>query len=476
MSADIRTTSTSTASIAPLQDAAGTSRLVPLASLRTSYARLRPGALPARAAAGVDLPIRVILTSDGNYEVLDGFKRIDRWRRQGHSSVPVVVETPASPVEHKRLLLSANAPPRTITPLDEARVVASMAKDDKLSRKAIGKLLGHGPDWVDCRLKFDSRLGPIAQQKLSTGDIGPSLACALTALGVKDQEAVLGAAEKHELSARECVRLVATYRTANDQDRRQLLTDPLSIARPELSRQATLSSRAVAIEQTLTGFRHSLKELAAFVLPDDLAPPEHRRLEALWRCVLDELHATAAVLRVDKPASSSARVPDPQSSANRESSTHKKPEIDNQEILDEDIYASKRGRSRQVPEQSPNREPSDPSNRDESSDCAATSGPGGPVATSGPSDCAATSGPSDSAASDPVTADATQATARQTAQGDLGGRTGRGRPTQTLLRAEEHSRPGGSQSISGKPGPAGGWPRDSFESTCTGRQQARPVS
>jgi ParB-like chromosome segregation protein Spo0J len=311
MSADVQVTSMATA---PLEDAAGTVRLVALTSLRTSDARLRPGMLPSRPAAGVDLPARVVPSPEGGYEIIDGFKRIDRWQRLDHSLVPVVVETPASPIEHKRLLLVANAPPRTITALDEARVVSSLAKDDGLSPKAIAKLLGHTPDWVERRLKLDSRLGPVAQQKLSSGDIGSSLACALTALGTTDQEAILAAAEEHQLSTRECTRLVAAYRAADDTDRRGLLADPLDVARPELNRQATLSSRAVALEQRRSpkpngskssGSRTSTargalptgwasvvpdqaEDLLVFALPNGIADSACEGLEAVVTCEVQE--------------------------------------------------------------------------------------------------------------------------------------------------------------------------------------------
>jgi hypothetical protein len=65
---------------------------------------------------------------------------------------------------------------------------------------------------------------------------------------------------------------VAAYCAADATDRRGLLTYPFDVARPELSRQTTPSSRAVALEQTLTGFRHTLAELAGFALPDDQVP------------------------------------------------------------------------------------------------------------------------------------------------------------------------------------------------------------
>ena len=74
---------------------------------------------------------------DGTYEVLDGFKRLARWRGEGHTHVPVVVEEDArARVVGKARLLEANAPRRTLSPMDEARVVRSLADDDQLSPHA----------------------------------------------------------------------------------------------------------------------------------------------------------------------------------------------------------------------------------------------------------------------------------------------------------------------------------------------------
>ena len=64
------------------------------------------------------LPIRVVPCEDGGFEVLDGFKRLESWREQGRQEVPVVLERPGPVEQHKRLLLLANAPPRTLTALD----------------------------------------------------------------------------------------------------------------------------------------------------------------------------------------------------------------------------------------------------------------------------------------------------------------------------------------------------------------------
>ena len=98
------------------------------------------------------LPVRVAPIGNGTYQVLDGFKRLARWRCEGHTHVPVVVEGDAfSSVVGKAQLLEANTPKRTVSPMDEARVVHSLVTDDHLSPTQITKLLGRGRGWVDRR-------------------------------------------------------------------------------------------------------------------------------------------------------------------------------------------------------------------------------------------------------------------------------------------------------------------------------------
>ena len=109
MSTDICTAIDTTPAL-PANSTAGSFRFLPVGRLRTSYAALRPGAPHRQADDVAQLPIRVVPIDNGMYEVIDGFKRLDRWREQKHNLIPVVVEPPGTPAQHKRLILLANAP------------------------------------------------------------------------------------------------------------------------------------------------------------------------------------------------------------------------------------------------------------------------------------------------------------------------------------------------------------------------------
>jgi hypothetical protein len=104
---------------------------LPIARLATALAPLR-GPRTDAASALAPMPVRVAVNDDGTYEVLDGFTRVASWTRDGRTHGPVVVED-AVGVVRKARLLEANAPRRTLSPMDEAPVVRSLADADRLT-------------------------------------------------------------------------------------------------------------------------------------------------------------------------------------------------------------------------------------------------------------------------------------------------------------------------------------------------------
>lgn len=267
---------------------------VPITQLRTSYVHLRPGK-PSRTSDNLrDLPLRVVVTANGHLEVVDGFKRLARWSEAGATHMPVVVELGGQGFENKRLLLQANAPRKTITPMDEALVVHSLVEDDKLTLKAAAKLLGKKVGWASCRLALSKHSSAKTAEAVSKGTVGVSLAQELTALSDEEQDNLLEAMGKHGLRSREAILLVHTYRVASTSDRKQLLKDPIPLLRPKPTE--IISPRATDLEERLKIMGKTIEELRSFSIPSDLAPPETRRLSALYRSVCQELVQTVRAL------------------------------------------------------------------------------------------------------------------------------------------------------------------------------------
>jgi len=266
--------------------------------LRTSLQALR-GSGPPGPAAGTTglapLPLRVGPTADGAYEVLDGFKRLARWRQLGLQRVPVLVEPARSAVEQQAALLAANRPPRTLTPMDEARVVWALRHEEHLGPATIAKACGRKRRWVMQRLTLAEQLAPALQARLDAGRLGVTLAHALCAWSAADQAALVDASDEHRLTGAEALALLGAYRVAESPaERRALLAAPVPVVRPARRSASPLGALATRLEARLDQVREALEALTDFQLPDEgLSPAEHRRLEAGHRAVLLQLFHTA---------------------------------------------------------------------------------------------------------------------------------------------------------------------------------------
>jgi ParB-like chromosome segregation protein Spo0J len=239
-------------------------------------------------------------TADGFFDVIDGFKRLERWRAMGLPEVPVIPEA-VSGLEQKVALLEANRPPRTLTPMDEARVVHSMRHGEGLGPKGIARVLGRKPSWVTTRLMLAERLSEKVVRLVDRGDVGVTLAHTLCALDDVAQEAVCETIARHGLKGQEALALVSAYRTVSHPDeQRALLSDPLDTVRPSNRNAATVSALCTRLEEKLGRVRDALESIGNFLVPDQgLTAPERRRLEAEHRKVMHQLFTTAQALAVE---------------------------------------------------------------------------------------------------------------------------------------------------------------------------------
>jgi ParB-like chromosome segregation protein Spo0J len=275
---------------------------VPISQIRTGLKSLRSGkkAAPERPVSLGDLPLRVVKTEDGFYEVIDGFKRLERWGASNLQDVPVMLET-VSGLDQKVALLEANRPPRTLSPMDEARVVQSLRNTEGLGPKGIAHVLGRKTPWVTTRLLMAERLCEAVVRRVDLGEVGVTVAHALCGLDESAQEAVCETIAAHGLKGREALALVSAYRTLEHPDeRRALLSAPLDAVRPSNRTATEVSALCSRLEEKLSLVRDALESVGNFLIPDEgLTSAERRRLEAEHRKVIHQLFTTAQALAVE---------------------------------------------------------------------------------------------------------------------------------------------------------------------------------
>jgi len=259
-----------------------TCTFVPTDRLRTSFSGLRGQRSHLRPSLE-PLPLRVAEAEGGNYEVLDGFKRLGRWKAEGRTEVPVVVE-PVCGVVRKVWILESNCPERTLSPMDEARVVASLVDEDGLTPTAVGKLLGRKKTWVSRRLLLSRRLAPELAQRLDQRGLGLTVACGLCGFDRSAQLRLYQAVLRHGLRTREAVAFLDTYRAMVDAPSREaLLRDPRSAEPRALDQGASpLGPAASRIAAAFDTLENSFREVEAADL-SALRETERRVLEARKR-------------------------------------------------------------------------------------------------------------------------------------------------------------------------------------------------
>ncbi len=266
---------------------------LPIHEIGTSWCNLRCSVSRVKASELRDMPIRVVL-KNGRYEVIDGFKRLERWKHAGIGRVPVLVECCTDGLSPKRFLLEANSPKRTICAVDEAMVIESMINDDGLTIRCIANILGRRKEWVIGRRSL-LRLSSVARKLLASGRINLMVARLLAAISHKDQDAILATVEKHALKMREIQLLIQTWRAASDEEKPGLLADPLF--KKEQQDSPSHSARLKALEAKLSAIRNALNEFQSLVIPQDLAEAEQRRLEAICSSIQNQINQMSSSIK-----------------------------------------------------------------------------------------------------------------------------------------------------------------------------------
>ena len=266
---------------------------LPIHEIGTSWCNLRCSVSRVKASELRDMPIRVVL-KNGRYEVIDGFKRLERWKHAGIGRVPVLVECCTDGLSPKRFLLEANSPKRTISAVDEAMVIESMINDDGLTIRSVANILGRRKEWVIGRRSL-IRLSSGARKLLASGRINLMVARLLTAIRHTDQDAILAAVEKHALKMREIQLLIQTWRAASDEEKPGLLADPLF--KKEQQDSPSHSARLKAMEAKLSAIRNALKEFQSLIIPQDLAEAEQRRLQAICSSIQNQIDQMSSSIK-----------------------------------------------------------------------------------------------------------------------------------------------------------------------------------
>lgn len=179
----------------------------------------------------------VVFVHAGQYELIDGFKRVAAIRELGQGSrlAARVLETDDRGA--KVAMLSLNGAGSRASELEEAWIVFALVREDKVAQVEVAELLGRTPSWVCRRLALVEKLGDEAKDELRLGLLSATSARHVARLPRGNQPAVLDLIRREALTVRELDGVVDLLLAAPDaEQQRFVLGDP---------REALLQARAV---------------------------------------------------------------------------------------------------------------------------------------------------------------------------------------------------------------------------------------
>lgn len=142
----------------------------------------------------------------GGLQIIDGFKRVRAARALGWPTLVARIDD-VSAIDAK-LRLRALHDRRGLTELEEAWLVRSLYREDRLSQPEIARRMGRHKSWVWRRLMLVEALDPIVQADVRLGLIAPRAAVAVSRLPRGNQQAASAVVVRRGLTVRQTDLLV----------------------------------------------------------------------------------------------------------------------------------------------------------------------------------------------------------------------------------------------------------------------------
>ena len=148
-----------------------------------------------------------VFASQGQLEILDGFKRVRAARALGLRVLRARVADVG--VAEAKVMLLAQHDRRGLTELEEGWLIRSLYRDHHLTQPAIAARLGRHKSWVFRRLMLVEALDPAVQADVRLGLLAPRAAVALGQLPRGNKEDAAKVVIRRGLTVRQAALFVA---------------------------------------------------------------------------------------------------------------------------------------------------------------------------------------------------------------------------------------------------------------------------
>jgi len=237
-----------------------------------------------------------LFAEPGGLEIIDGFKRVRAARALGWATLVARIDDVGA-IDAK-LRLRELHDRRGLTELEEAWLVRSLYREDRLSQPEIARRMSRHKSWVWRRLMLVESLDPIVQADVRLGLIAPRAAVAVSRLPRGNQPAASAVVVRRGLTVRQTETLVDEALDQQDPAAREALLvrrlDGPVIGKPPGPRPAR-AARSDADWMSLDILR--VREIAARLEARLLSTPLEAFAPAAAELIRDALARLSPVLR-----------------------------------------------------------------------------------------------------------------------------------------------------------------------------------
>ena len=193
---------------------------------------------------------QVVCVKAGNgYELIDGFKRLRVFRKLNRpvlQAKTMEISTRAC----KAAIIQLNSKGfRSINEMEEALVIQSLHREDRLQQTEIAVLLGRHKSWVSRRISLIERLSEEVQEDIRLGLISVVAGRELAKLPRGNQKAAADAALKHRFSTRETAKLITHLLSRPRWEYEMILWAPWEIIERREPRPRGFEAKLLAFER-----------------------------------------------------------------------------------------------------------------------------------------------------------------------------------------------------------------------------------
>jgi ParB/RepB/Spo0J family partition protein len=201
----------------------------------------------------------VCVKTEGCYELIDGFKRLRACRRLNKAALKSkTVEF--SERACKAAIIQLNRSGRSINEIEEAMVLQSLHREDRLTQIEIAALVGRHKSWVCRRLSLIERLSEEIQEDIRLGLLSVSVGRELAKLPRGNQRAAADATLKHRFSMREVEKLISHLLSRPRWEHQTLLSAPWEIIEPKQAGPVALEAKLLSFERTCRSLSEGVKK------------------------------------------------------------------------------------------------------------------------------------------------------------------------------------------------------------------------